>query len=115
MREILLNDLIGKVVRDPDGRKVGRIEELLAIIELHADDNDYVVSEFAVGAYGLLEAFTGGAFARRLLQRLGRFASYRRYRIQWDRIDLTDPDRPRLKVSRAELDAGNEAAEATSP
>ena len=105
VREVLLNDLIGTIVRDRDGQKVGRIEELLANIELHAEGNDYVVSEFHVGAYGLLEAFTGGAFTRILLQRFGRFARYRQFRIQWDQIDITDPERPRLSISRSELEA----------
>lgn len=111
VREILLNHLVGTVVRDRDGQKLGRIEELLATIELHTGGNDYVVSEFHVGAYGLLEAFTGGAFARRLLQRFGRFARYRQFRIQWDQIDITDPERPRLNVSLSELDPVGEGSD----
>jgi hypothetical protein len=102
-REILLNHLIGKIVRDVDGRKVGRIEELLATIEAHEHGNDYVASEFHVGAYGMLEAFTGGVFARRFLQRLPLPSTYRLFRISWDRMDLTDPERPRINCRRAEL------------
>lgn len=103
MREIMLHDIIGKVVHDAEGRKVGRIEELIATIELHDHGNAYVVSELHVGAYGMLEAFAGGPFTRRLLQRLGRFAPYREFRIPWDRIDMADPARPRLRVLRSDL------------
>src|SRR6185437_435148 len=67
-REVPVSQLIGSMVRDTDGRKVGRIEELLARIELHEHGNDYVVAEFHVGAYGLLEALTGGVFAQKLVQ-----------------------------------------------
>jgi hypothetical protein len=106
-REILLDNLVGKIVRDVDGKKVGRIEELMAVIELHEHGNDYVGSEFHVGAYGLLEAFTGGAFARRFIQRLGPLAKYHAYRIPCERVDLTDPERPRIDRRREDLDAGS--------
>ena len=103
-RELLLSDLIGRQVRDADGLKVGRIEELLARIELHEHGNDYVVVEFHVGAYGLLEALTGGVFAQKLVQRMGSVVGYRRFRIPWEWMDLSDPLHPRLNHTRAELE-----------
>jgi len=104
-RELLLSNLIGRQVRDADGLKVGRIEELLARIELHEHGNDYVVVEFHVGAYGLLEALTGGVFAQKLVQRIGSVVGYRRFRIPWEWMDLSDPLHPRLNHTRAELEA----------
>ena len=104
-RELLLSNLIGRQVRDADGLKVGRIEELLARIELHEHGNDYVVVEFHVGAYGLLEALTGGVFAQKLVQRMGSVVGYRRFRIPWEWMDLSDPLHPRLNHTRAELEA----------
>jgi hypothetical protein len=106
-REILLHNLVGKIVRDVDGKKVGRIEELMVEIELHEHGNEYVGSEFHVGAYGLLEAFTGGAFARRFIQRLGPLAKYHAYRITCEQVDLADPQRPRIDRRREELDVEN--------
>ncbi|MES2359771.1 MAG: hypothetical protein V4529_15650 [Gemmatimonadota bacterium] len=104
-RELLLGHLIGRLVRDVDGLKVGRIEELLARIELHEHGNDYVVVEFHVGAYGLMEALTGGVFAQKLVQRIGSVVGYRRFRIPWEWMDLSDPLHPRLNHTRAELEA----------
>ncbi len=108
-RELLLSHLIGCVVRDVDGHKVGRIEELLARIELHEHGNDYVVAEFHVGAYGLLEALTGGTFAQSLVQRMGSVVGYRQFRIPWEWMDLSDPVHPRLNHTRAELEARAES------
>jgi sporulation protein YlmC with PRC-barrel domain len=104
-RELLVSHLVGRVVRDADGRKVGRIEELLARIELHEHGNDYVVAEFHVGAYGLLEALTGGVFAQKLVQRFGGLVGYRRFRIPWEWMDLSDPVHPRLNHARADLES----------
>lgn len=108
-RELLLSQLIGCMVRDADGRKVGRVEELLAKIELHEHGNDYVVAEFHVGEYGLVEALTGGVFAQKLFQRLGPVIGYRRFRIPWEWMDLSDPVHPRLSHTRAELEAREES------
>jgi hypothetical protein len=102
-REVGLSHLIGRRVHDAAGRSVGRIEELRAEIELHDRGNDYVVVEFHVGAYGALEALAGGRFARHLLRRLGGAVGYTQRRIPWDRMDLSDPDRPRLTCRREEL------------
>ena len=107
-REVALHHLIGRTVRDPDGRKVGRIEELRAEIELHDKGNDYVVTEFHVGSFGAIETVAGVQFARQLLHRLGRFAPYNRHPIPWDRLDLTDPRSPRALDTVEQLKAKQE-------
>lgn len=104
-REVALHHLLGRTVRDPNGREVGRVEELRAEIELHERGNDYVVTEFHVGSFGAVETLAGPYFARLLLQRLGRFAPYSGHRIPWDRIDLTDPRNPRSLDTLEELKA----------
>ena len=104
-REVALHHLLGRTVRDPNGREVGRVEELRAEIELHEGGNDYVVTEFDVGSFGAVETLAGPYFARLLLQRLGRFAPYSGHRIPWDRIDLTDPRNPRSLDTLEELKA----------
>lgn len=109
-RTVALHDLLGRTVRDPDGRKVGRIEELRAEIELHDVGNDYVVTEFHVGSFGAIESLAGAHFARLLLHRLGRFAPYTSHSIPWDRIDLSDPRNPRTRDSLEELKAKSAAS-----
>lgn len=95
-REIRLSDLVGRVVRGADGRRVGRIEELRAEIALDAEGNEYDVVEIHVGAYGALEALAGARFLRAALRRLGRAVGYESRSISWDRLDLSDPKHPRL-------------------
>lgn len=108
-REVPLHHLLGRTVRDPDGRTVGRVEELRAAIELHDRGNDYVVTEFHVGSFGAIESVAGPYFARQLLHRLGRFAPYSSHRIPWDRLDLTDPRNPRSLDTVEELTAKQRA------
>jgi hypothetical protein len=104
-REIRLSDVIGRKVYDVDGRSIGRLEEMLAEIELHEHGNDYLVVEVHVGAYGALEALAGSRFARHLLRRLGRLASYRRRRIPWTLMDFSDPLTLRVRCRESELPA----------
>ena len=90
----MLSELHGRVVHDAEGQRLGRVEEMRAEIELHADGVDYVVVEFHVGAYGGLEALAVGHFARHLLRTLLPAGRYRRYRVPWDWMDLRNPTRP---------------------
>lgn len=101
--ELWLSDLIGRKVRDASGRSVGRIEELVAEIELHEQGNDYVVTEFHVGTFGALEGLAGNVFAQHMAHKLGRLVGYRRCRVRWDQIDISDPAHPRITVPREEL------------
>jgi sporulation protein YlmC with PRC-barrel domain len=110
-REVALHHLLGRTVRDPNGRKVGRIEELRAEIELHEQGNDYVVTEFHVGSFGTIETLAGAHFARQLLLRLGRFAPYERHRIPWNRLDITDPRHPKALDTVEELKAKQQGVE----
>jgi sporulation protein YlmC with PRC-barrel domain len=103
-RDVTLSRLVGRMVRDKDGRTVGRIEELIATIHLREHGNDYLVTEFHLGAYGYLEALTGSRFAQKLLQHIPVFR-YRAYRIPWNMMDLTEPERPRLIGSVIDIDA----------
>ena len=91
-REIRLHDLVGRKVRDVDGRSLGRIQELHAEIELHEHGNEYVVRAFHVGAFGFFESLAGSRFAWSAL----RFLRGRSHTIPWELMDLSDPLRPRL-------------------
>jgi sporulation protein YlmC with PRC-barrel domain len=102
-REIRVTDLIGRRVRDRDGRSIGRVEELVCEIDLRADGRDYVVRELHVGALAFVEAVGGSALARALFRMVGRGSGYTRYRVPWEALDLTDVERPRVRISREEM------------
>jgi hypothetical protein len=103
VREVRVSELVGRRVRDPEGRSVGRVEELICEIELRPDGRDYLVREVHLGAAGLLEAIGGGRLARSLLRTLGRGAGYTRYRVPWAAMDFTDTERLKTRVPREEL------------
>jgi sporulation protein YlmC with PRC-barrel domain len=103
VREIRVTDLIGRRVRDRDGRSIGRVEELVCEIQLRAEGRDYLVREIHVGTVGFLEAVGGSALARALFRTVGRGSGYTRYRVPWEALDLTDAERPRVTISREEM------------
>ena len=97
MHEVQVHSLIGTRVRDPRGVSVGRIEEVC----VERRDNAAYVTEFLVGEYGILERLAGGALARSLLRLLP--SVHRGRRIAWELLDLTDPQHPRVRVSKDAL------------
>jgi sporulation protein YlmC with PRC-barrel domain len=102
-RTVALSDLLGRTVRDADGRKIGRIEELNAEISLERGRNDYVVTHFSVGRFKPLDAIATGNFVQQLVRRVTRATGYRRYEIPWDWMDLSDPAHPRALRREDEL------------
>jgi hypothetical protein len=101
-REIALHHLLGRMVHDAAGRRVGRIEELRAEILVDESGSDYVVTEFHVGSFGAMEALGGARFPRLLLRRLGPLAPYRLRHIPWHQMDLSDPRTPRLRPASSD-------------
>jgi hypothetical protein len=99
VREIQLDNLIGRTVFDPDGRAIGRIRDLRVEIVLRDHFNDYVVAAYLVGLSGLLERLTGSRFAWQALKIMG----HRSLTIPWDVMDLSDPLHPRLTRRVEEL------------
>lgn len=93
-RRVRADLLVGRVVRDAGGAKVGRIRELL--IELAAPGaREYVVREVEISTGGLLDRVLGPQLAAIVRGRLGRPTN--RVRVRWDEIDLTNPQAPRLR------------------
>jgi hypothetical protein len=103
-REVRLELLVGREVRDVEGRTAGRIEEVRAdrvAEECHV--RDYLLGPAAVGTR-LLDGFLALGFVRALgaRPRPPRAAP-------WHVMDLRDPEHPRLTVRCDELrdiDAG---------
>lgn len=97
-REIHLELLLGKRVLDSTGKSVGHIQEVRSE---HIGD-EWVVQEYLIGAAALVERLS----AWRVALGFGKSAASkisRGYRVHWDKLDLTDPDHPRLYCTVDEL------------
>lgn len=88
--------LLGSMVSDADGRKVGRIEEF----KCGKYEGFDAVLEYHLGAGAALERIL--AFVRELPFFDG-LPARRIRRVRWDQMDLSDPTHPRLLVRREEL------------
>jgi hypothetical protein len=86
--------LLGRVVRDPDGKKAGRI----LAVRAEPEGEDCVVREYLLGAAALRTRL--GLTAGRLF---GWPIRREPLRIPWDLLDLRNPKKPRLRCSLAEL------------
>jgi sporulation protein YlmC with PRC-barrel domain len=96
---VRLETLLGRMVVDDEGRCVGHIEEIVARRSGHA----LTVVEFRLGDHGLLRRLAQGAFGHALLG-IVPFVRHTVYRVPWDRMDLSDPGRPRLTGTREDLE-----------
>jgi sporulation protein YlmC with PRC-barrel domain len=105
-RTVSLHDLVGRVVHDADGRRIGRIEELKAEIVLERGGNDYVVTRFSVGRWGPFDAIAGGRIVQQLVRRITRATNYVHYEVPWDLMDFTDLEHPRVKCAEQEIPKG---------
>lgn len=93
-REVHLELLLGRRVRDSRGRPAGRIEEVCA----EREDLDCLVREFHLGPHALVERLSLP------LVRIFRGREHGLRRVPWDRLDLQDPDHPRLTCTIEELE-----------
>ena len=91
-REVRLERLLGRVVRDSAGRGVGRIEDMRAA----RDGGDWIVTHFLLGPVGWRERLSlrGLRLTLRTLRGLRRGALKR---LRWNALDLSDPANPRLR------------------
>jgi len=94
MRNVHVEELIGRRVRDANGEPIGHIEE----IQADWRGKKCLVEEFHLGPAAFLErlgisaaGFIGWPLSRRPL------------RIPWDQLDLSDPERPRARRTFEEL------------
>jgi len=97
-QEIHLELLIGKRVFALNGRPLGRLEEVRA--ELN-NRGDCFVSEFLVGSYAVLERLSLWRIGRAILRTVR--VRKHGYRVHWEQLDLSDPQRPQLRCEVEEL------------
>jgi sporulation protein YlmC with PRC-barrel domain len=97
-QEIQLELLLGKQVYALNGRAIGRLEEV------RADVNQGIVSvnEFLVGSYAIFQRLAASEIGRTLLGLFGSWVKHG-YRVRWDQIDFSEPERPRLNCKVNEL------------
>jgi hypothetical protein len=94
VKTIHFEHLLGREVRDPEGKRVGRI----LAVSTRPDGEDCVVHEYLLGTAALLTRL--GISAQRLV---GMKIRRKPLCVRWDLLDLRDPKKPTLKCSREEL------------
>jgi len=97
-QEIHLELLLGKRVFALNGRAIGRVEEVCAEL----DEGAASVNEFLVGKYAIFERLSAWEIGRAILGLFGALIKSG-YRIRWDQIDFTNPERPTLTCQVSEL------------
>src|SRR5512132_592340 len=94
-RRVRLDLAIGRLVHDEHGKRVGRIHDIRAEEEKGA----LLVVEYHLGGAAMLEKW--GMVARRLL---GFSWKDNLIKVPWDRLDISDPERPRYLGDATELE-----------
>jgi sporulation protein YlmC with PRC-barrel domain len=98
-RELHIEQLLGRKVFDSEGKRAGRLEEVIA--ERHGDE--WVVQEYWVGRNALLTRFSARGVVRALLGFFGAKENAG-YKVPWDKLDLSHPERLRLHCPCHELE-----------
>ena len=97
-REVHVELLLGEKVFAVNGVSIGRLEE----IRTEVNRGHFYVTEFLVGSYAVLERLAAWRIGRAVLRVVG---AQRKegYRSRWDQLDLSDPQRPKLRCEVDEL------------
>jgi hypothetical protein len=96
-RNINVELLLDRQVKDSEGRHAGRIEEIRA----RRDGEESVVESYHLGPEALLERLAAPVVRLSIFRALGLRANG--WRVQWDQLDLSDPEKPVLRCRREEL------------
>ncbi len=99
MAELHLELLLGKCVFDALGDRVGRIEEVRA----EQQEDSWVILEYLIGVAAIVERLSAWNLGTSLLHFLGARKLNKSYRVPWNKLDLSNPDRPHLICSIDEL------------
>jgi sporulation protein YlmC with PRC-barrel domain len=99
-QEIKFELLMGKKVYATNGKVIGRLEEVRASLR----SGECFVDEYHVGSYAVFERLAAHSLGRALLGKFGARHEGGGYRVPWDKLDLSDPLRPRLRCSVEELE-----------
>jgi sporulation protein YlmC with PRC-barrel domain len=98
-RRICIERLLGRSVRDIDGRRAGRIEE----IEVETSRHCCFVTGFILGTEGLLQRLSFRGIGPLFIPSLSAKAKKRAHAVPWQQMDLRNPKRPRLRCRKTDL------------
>jgi len=93
-KTVRLQELVGKLVLDVNGARVGRIR----CVRAERDGDDCVVREYEIGAAALLSRFGISA-----LSLIGWPLGREPLCVPWNQLDVSDPQRLRLRCAKEEL------------
>jgi hypothetical protein len=99
-REISIELLLSRRVRALNGRTIGRIEE----VRVETRRSECLVTGYLVGAYALFERLAAYPIGRAVLRTLRTKRRGKGYRVAWNQLDLSDPQKPRLTCPVSELE-----------
>ena len=99
-KRIHLEKLLGRMVKDIDGEKVGRIEEFRA----EDRDGETIITHYLVGREGLWERLSIAALAHTFILPLGARHGEATHKIPWEKLDLSDPKHPKLRGRKDEVE-----------
>ena len=91
--DVHVEKLVGREVHDADGNRIGRISEIVA----RKDGDEFVVTHYIVGPLAWMHRFAVAGLGLRM-RGLGGV-----YRVEWDEMDLSDPEHPRTTRPRDRL------------
>jgi sporulation protein YlmC with PRC-barrel domain len=91
--------LLGTKVYDANGEKVGRIEEFRA----EADGNFCRIEAYLIGASALVQRLSAWTLVRPIQRALRSRKIYSVFEVPWQDMDLSDPRRPRLRITAKDL------------
>jgi sporulation protein YlmC with PRC-barrel domain len=98
-RELKLELLLGRQVVDVAGDRVGRIEEFRA----EQQGDEWVIMQYLVGAAALAERLSIRSLVAKTLGFFGLHDRPQGFSIPWEKLDLSDPEHPRLTCTIAQL------------
>ena len=98
-RRIHAEHLVGRTVHDIDNRRVGRIEE----IEAEDTDRGCYVTGFVLGQKGLLQRLSIGGIGPLFIRSLQARGKQHIRRVPWEKMDVTNPKRPKLRCRKDEI------------
>jgi sporulation protein YlmC with PRC-barrel domain len=98
-QEVQLELLIGQRVLGLNGKSVGHLEEIRAELR----KGECFVEEYLVGSYAVFERLAALNIGRAILKLFGATKNHEGYRIPWDKLDVSDPEHPRLLCSVKDL------------
>ena len=91
--------LLGRKVRDGDGEVVGRIEEIRA----ERREAACLVESFLIGKSAVVQRLSAWTLVRPIEQFLRSRDAYTVFQVDWQDMDLSDPERPVLRIAPSEM------------